>query len=121
MSTQTYQDLLLWQKVHRLVLVVYRATKLFPADERYALTSQLRRSVSSIAANIVEGYARHNTKVFLNHLSMAQGSLEETKYHLLVARDLGYLVPSNHEEVLSLAEEVGKLLRSFVKGLSSRT
>lgn len=116
-----YHDLLVWQKAHEFVLATYQATRRFPADERFALTAQVRRSVLSIAANIVEGFARRNDNIFLNHLSVARGSLEETKYHLLVARDLEYLTHEEYENLLHLAHQVGKLLHAFKKGLSSRT
>lgn len=117
MSTRTYQGLVVWQKAHVLVLAVYRASKLFPTGERFALTSQVRRSASSVAANIVEGYARRNDNVFLNHLSMAKASLEETKYHLLVAKDLEYLPMTGYTALIKQADEVGRLLHSFMKSL----
>ena len=120
MKATTYRDLVLWQKAHQLVLFVYRLSRGFPPDERFALVSQVRRSASSIAANIVEGHARHNTNVFLNHLSVARGSLEETKYHLLVARDLGYLSGSEYEKIDQLANEVGRLLHAFQQSLRAK-
>jgi len=121
MSTRTYQDLVVWQKAHYLVIKVYKATKLFPADERYTLVAQVRRSVASVAANIVEGYARNNNGIFLNHLGMAQGSLEETKYHLLVARDLGYISDKEYQQLLAAAEEVGRLLRAFMNNMRPKS
>lgn len=114
---KTYNDLIVWQKAHELVLVVYRATRKYPADERYCLVSQTRRSVSSVAANIVEGFSRKTLNNYLNHLDIANGSLEETKYHLLVARDLGYITVKEYDFLLKLSEDVGRLLNGLINSL----
>ena len=86
-----WKDLKVWEKAHNLVLEVYRITSRFPKEELYALTTQLRRSSASVAANIVEGQSRNTTKEYLQFLYNARGSLEETRYHLLLAKDLEYL------------------------------
>jgi four helix bundle protein len=89
-----YEDtskLIVWQKSHELVLKVYGITKDFPRDELFGLTSQVRRAAVSVPSNIVEGKARGSNKDFKRFLLIARGSLEETKYQLLLAKDLKYI------------------------------
>src|SRR5713226_1255009 len=88
---QRFTDLKVWQRSHALVLHVYRLTKSFPSDERYGLTSQLRRAVLSVPTNIAEGSKRHTNPEYARFLNIAEGSLAETEYLLMVSRDLGYL------------------------------
>jgi len=113
----TFRNIKVWQKAHELVLEIYRQTKLFPYSERYGLTSQLRRSAASIATNIVEGYKRKSDKAFYNYLNMADGSLEETKYHLLLAHDLKYLKETEYNKLANIADEIGKMLYGFQRKL----
>ncbi len=87
----TFEKLAVWQKAHNLVLSIYSSTLSFPKEEMYGLTSQLRRASISIPTNIVEGRARGSTPDFIRFLRIARGSLEETEYLLLAARDLQYL------------------------------
>ena len=101
MSVKTFKDLIVWQKSHALVLAVYKTTKQFPVEEKFGLTSQLRRSTSSIPTNIVEGHKRKTTKDYLHFLNLADSSLEETKYHIILSKDLGYL---QEEEFHKLTE-----------------
>jgi four helix bundle protein len=105
-----FQDLIVWQKAHALTLEVYAVTKGFPAEERFGLTSQLRRSCSSIPANIAEGAARATRPEFRQFLNVAMGSAAETEYHLILARDLGYLVPSVQQALDSHLAEVKRML-----------
>ncbi len=88
-------------------------TKIFPIEERYGITSQLRRSASSVATNIVEGYARKGRLEYVRFLNISNGSLEETKYHLILARDLKYFPNLQFESLFSLCEEIGKMLHSL--------
>lgn len=90
MSIQTFRDLLVWQKSHKLVLSVYQISISFPTEEKFGITSQLRRSAASIPTNIVEGHKRKSLKEYLHFLNISEASLEETKYHLLLSNDLGY-------------------------------
>ena len=83
---RTFKDLIVWQKSHNLVLKVYKVTEKFPAYERYSLVDQIRRSSVSVAANIVEGYQK-GRKEYLRFLDISRGSLEETKYFLLLSHD----------------------------------
>ena len=102
-----------------MVLEVYKLTNSFPSSEKFALVSQIRRSASSIAANIVEGNARKHKKEFTQFLYIANGSLEETKYHLLLVRDLGYIGDYDYENVCDQAEMVGKMIGGLIKYLKA--
>jgi four helix bundle protein len=110
-----FEALPVFQEAHKLVLSVYKTTKTFPQDERFDLVSQLRRAVSSIAANIVEGNGRIYRKEFVNFLSIATGSLEETKYHLLLSRDLRYINQDSYQELCDQTEVVGRQLTGLLK------
>ena len=119
-AARTFQDLKVWQKAHQLVLVVYQATRSFPREERYGLTSQMRRAAVSVPANIAEGFTIRGTKDKLSFYNISQASLEELKYYMILAKDLGYL-DSNRTLWLG-AEEVGKMLAAWSDALrSSRT
>jgi len=113
----TFKSIKVWQKAHALVLNIYKVTKEFPIAERYGLTAQLRRSAASVATNIVEGYKRRSDKDFAHFLNMADTSLEETKYHLFLAYELSFLEKNAYEQMLSLADEVGRMLYGFQKKL----
>jgi four helix bundle protein len=106
------EDLLVWQKAHQLVLAVYVATKTFPKDELYGIVSQLRRAAASVPANIAEGFRRRTKTEKQRFLTIAHGSLEETRYFLILSRDLGYYDVS---EMILLADEVSKLLTLYFK------
>ncbi|MEM6288553.1 MAG: four helix bundle protein, partial [Bacteroidota bacterium] len=88
---QPFQNLRVWQDAHALTLDVYRASRLFPADERFGLTNQLRRAASSVGANLAEGSSRRTDADFARFVQIAVGSVSEVENHLLLARDLGYL------------------------------
>lgn len=116
---QTFNDLLVWQKAHQLTLRVYYATKAFPTEERYGITSQLRRAVYSVPSNIVEGFRRPSIRDSVRFYTIADASLEEVKYFLLLSKDLGYVTTKNYTELLSNTEEVGKLLTGWIKSQRS--
>lgn len=118
-KVQTFQDLIVWQKAHALTLQVYEATKLFPSDERYGITSQMRRAAYSVPSNIVEGHSRRGRREFQQFLSIAAGSLAEVRYFLILARDLGHLDLEDYEKLWQSAEEVGRILYSFTKSLNA--
>ncbi len=113
----TFKNIKVWQKAHEMVLEIYKITKEFPSSEKYGLTAQLRRSAASVATNIVEGYKRRSDKDFAHFLNIADGSLEETKYNLLLACDLKYFGKNNYERLSALADEVGRMLSGFQKKL----
>ena len=109
-----FKDLIVWQRAMELVKAVYALSKAFPADERYALTDQLRRAVTSIPSNIAEGSGRASNADYGHFLSIARGSLYETMTQLQVAVDLGY-IPAISPELESLMSEVGRMLTSMLK------
>lgn len=115
----TFKDIKVWQKAHELVLEIYKVTKKFPNSEKYGLIAQLRRSAVSVATNIVEGYKRRSDKDFAHFLNIADGSLEETKYHLLLSYDLRYIDKNDYERLTILSDEVGRMLFGFQKKLTT--
>lgn len=118
MKLKNYQDLIAWQKSMDLVEDVYRASKDFPREEIYALTSQIRRAAVSIPSNIAEGQGRRTTADFLRHLSIAYGSLCEVETQILIARRLKYIAQARLDDVMSRAGEVGRLLNGLMASLS---
>lgn len=114
---QHYSKLRIWQRSHRLVLAVYRATKVFPVEERYGLTSQLRRAALSVPANVVEGSKRASSRDYSHFLNIAEGSLAEAEYLILVSRDLKYIAENGATQLLSETTELQKMLHSFRKTL----
>lgn len=107
---KSFEHLIVWQKAHRIVLDVYRFTDNFPRSEIYGLTSQLRRSAVSIPANIAEGFKKRGRADKVRFLNIAQGSLEECRYYLILAKDLSYGDTSSLQPQL---EEVSKLLEAY--------
>lgn len=107
---KSFQDLIVWQKAHAFVLCVYEATQAFPKTETYGLTSQFRRAAVSIPANIAEGFRKQSEADKGRFLNIAEGSLEECRYYLILARDLAYIEINNLWE---MSEEVGRLLNGY--------
>jgi four helix bundle protein len=112
MATQKFQELLVWQKAHLFVLEVYKYSKSFPKEEVYALSSQFKRAAVSIAANIAEGYKKKGKADKARLMNIAQGSLEECQYYLILSNDLGY---GNNDNLKLLLDEVGKMLESYIQ------
>ena len=112
--TDKFEDLKVFDEEHKPTLLIYEVTKNFPKSENFGLISQIRRSSASVAANIVEGNSRGHKKEFLQFLYLANGSLEETKYHLLLAKDLSYINVEDYDLVHSQSELVGKLLKGLI-------
>jgi four helix bundle protein len=115
---RNFRELTVWEKTHELVLEVYRVSKVFPSDERYGLTVQLRRAVVSVASNIAEGCGRGSDKDFSRFLGIAAGSASEAEYQLLLARDLGYLLDDDYRHLNSKINEVKRILNSFIQSLT---
>src|SRR6266567_9231246 len=103
---QNYEDLQVWRKAHDLTLQIYRDTQCFPSEERFGLTSQIRRSCSSIGANLAEGCGRRSDPEMARFVQIAMGSGAELSYHLLLARDLGLLKDSEYMKLNSNLSEV---------------
>ena len=114
MAAKTFQDLIVWQKAHQFVLDVYALTAEFPKAELYGLTSQLRRATVSVPANIAEGFKKRTKPDKARLMNIAQGSLEECRYYLILTKDLNYGDTSSHQLQL---EEVSKLLDAYVRTL----
>ena len=110
-----FESLVVWQKSHELTLKIYEITKLFPREEIFGITSQIRRASYSIPANIVEGRKKSTTAHKLSFLGHSIGSLEEVKYFLLLSKDLGYITQTIYDEIFPLTEEIGRLLNGYEK------
>lgn len=108
----SFEDLIVWQNGHQLVLEVYRLTKGFPQTEQYGITSQMRRAAYSIPSNIAEGFAKRGVKNKLRFYNIAQGSLQELKYFVILSSDLEY--HQNRTLLTDRLDEVGKLLSSYI-------
>lgn len=119
-DVQSYRDLRVWQSAMDLAENCYRLTKSFPRDEMFGLTSQIRRSASSIPANIAEGNGRELTRSYVQSLRIAQGSLKELETHLLLAGRVGLLSSASLSEALEQCEAVGKMLRALIRRLQER-
>jgi four helix bundle protein len=116
----SFTELTVWQRAHELVLLVYRLTANFPRSELFGMVSQLRRASASVAANIAEGFGRRTTKELLRSLQIAAGELEETRYFLILSRDLGYVAPPRFEEGRVLCDSVGQLINALGRSLKRR-
>lgn len=118
---KSFKDLLVWQKAFELVLAVYAATRSFPSDERFGLTSELRKTARSLPYNIAEGHKRPTTADYLRFLGIAAGSGGELETQLLLAERLAYLTPDQAEDLLDRYREVERMLAGLVRSLESRT
>ena len=112
-----FQDLRVWQNAHKLTLEIYQYTRKFPQNEIFSLTAQLRRSASSVSANIAEGFWRETTKEFIRFLYNSRGSIGETINHLILAKDLEYIddnvLTSLTERYQTLAKSINSLIKSL--------
>jgi four helix bundle protein len=114
---ESHRDLVVWQKSMDLAVLAYRFTASFPADERYGLTSQIRRACSSVPANIAEGYGRESSGAYAHHLKVAQGSLKEFETHTELAHRVGLLDEPAMVSLLNPSVEIGKMLRSLIRAV----
>lgn len=112
-----FRELKVWEKAHQLTLAVYQATATFPKDELYGLTSQIRRACASIPANIAEGCGRGGDAELGRFLQIAMGSANELEYHLLLARDLGFLNNTDYGRIANEVTEVKRMLTSLIHKL----
>jgi four helix bundle protein len=117
---QNYKDLKVWDKAHQFTLSVYEITKGFPKEEIYSLTNQIRRSSSSIPANIAEGCGKNSQNDFANFLNIALGSSNEAEYFLILSRDLGYLKQENFDILFTLINDVKGMLISLIGKVRSK-
>jgi len=118
---KSYRDLIVWQKAVGLVADLYAATRHFPADEVYGITSQLRRAAISIPSNIAEGFGRNSKPDFGRHLNIAIGSLYELQTQLEIAHRLSYLGKASFDDLYGLTRELEAMLRSLLKSLKAKS
>lgn len=119
-AVRNYRELVVWQKGMDLVEHVYSASRLWPKEEIYGLTGQIRRAAVSVPSNIAEGQGRASTKEFLHHLSIAHGSLRELETQTLLAQRLGYLSDEASDHIPDYSAEVGRLLNGLMNALNVR-
>ena len=119
-SIRSYRELIVWQKSIDLTVRTYGLTRHFPAEERYGLTSQMRRAAASVPANIAEGHARRSTGEFLQFLGIARGSLAEVETFLTLSERLDLIQSETSDSLLQDCAEINKMLTGLMRSLSSR-
>jgi len=120
MVLRSCEDLDAWKAAHQMTLAVYRVTKMFPRDEQFGLTSQMRRAAVSIEANLAEGFGRRSPREMLRYARIADGSLQEVKCYIRLTRDLDYIDDEQHENLSQRAGRVGALLGGLQTHLGRR-
>jgi four helix bundle protein len=116
-TRQGFRDLIGWQKAVKLTVAIYEVTRGWPRDEQFGLTSQVRRAVVSVPANIAEGHGRTGPNEFLHHLSIAFGSLCEVETHLVLAEHLGYLPANAAQDLFDLLTELRRIVQGLIRSL----
>ncbi len=116
-----FDDLEVWKLSHELTLEVYKLTRKFPSEERFRLIDQLCRAAASVPTNICEGTGRSTNKDFIHFLYISRGSLQETKYLILLAKDLGYITIEENNSLVDRCYKVGKLLNSLINKIGERS
>lgn len=120
-AINSYRDLKVWQEAMALAEACYRLSEIFPRDELYGLSAQIKRSSVSVAANIAEGHGRESTGSFIQHLRIAQGSLKETETHALIAVRVGLLSAEEIIELMQKCDSLGRQLRALIRSLQQRS
>jgi len=120
MKIKSFKDIRVWKNAHQITLEIYKITEKYPKEERFGLTSQLRKASSSICANIVEGYYRNTTKELINFLYIARGSTGECMYFLLLAHRLKYLNKKQFDKLESSYKIIIKQINAWIKSLKER-
>ena len=113
-AARSFRDLVVWQQAHAFVLVVYRYTAGLPKPETYGLSLQMRRAAISIAANVAEGFAKRTKPEKARYLNIAEGSVEESRYYLILAQDLGY---GETQTLTNALEDVSRLLNAYARAI----
>ncbi|MCB0382985.1 MAG: four helix bundle protein [Psychroserpens sp.] len=116
---KSYRDLIVWQKSVTMATLIYKLVSTFPDEEKYELTSQIKRSSVSVPSNIAEGYGRNYTKDYARFLQIARGSLFEMQTQFQIALNLDFIKEIDLDEIKSLSEEIEKMLNVLIKKLSS--
>jgi four helix bundle protein len=117
---KTYRDLVVWQKAILFVTQIYKALKVFPQEELYALTSQMKRSAVSIPSNIAEGYGRKSKKDYIRFLQIAMGSIFEMQTQLEISKNLKFLSESNFNELFESSREIERMLSSLISKINNK-
>ena len=120
MKIERFTDLRVWKQAHELTLLIYRLSGAFPRSERFGMISQIRRSASAVPANIAEGFGRRTTRELLRSIQIARGELEETRYFLILARDLGHVQRSEFDRATEACDSVGRLINALASSLNKR-
>ena len=113
-AARTFRDLIVWQKAHEYALATYTFTGSFPRTETYGLSSQMRRAAVSIPANIAEGFRKRGRADKARFMNVAEGSIEESRYYLILAQDLGY---GQTDALMNLLEEISRLINAYARAI----
>ncbi|MBI2967408.1 MAG: four helix bundle protein [Bacteroidetes bacterium] len=119
-TISNFRNLDVWQKAHQLTLEVYRITKNYPQDEKFGLTSQMRRAAVSVPANIVEGFRKFGIKDKVNFYNIAHASLDELRYYFLLSKDLAYINEENLKSLDDSGEEISMMLNGLISSTKRR-
>jgi four helix bundle protein len=117
---RSFRELTVWQRAHQLVLKVFRLTEKFPRSDQFGIVAQVRRSSSSVAANLAEGFGRGTTRELLRSLQIARGELEETRYFMLLGGDLGCITKEEFEDLNLHCDSVGQLINALGRSLRGK-
>ncbi len=117
---KNYKELKVWQKAYQLCIAIYKITKHFPKEERYGLTSQIRRSAVSVPSNIAEGYGRKTTQEYMQSLYIAYGSHCELETQILLAKDLGYIKSDGFQKLQQEVGDIERMLKALIKSLQNK-
>lgn len=119
MKTSNFKDLKVWQKAFDMSIEIYNATRFFPDEEKYGLSSQMRRAAVSIPSNIAEGHGRSSKQEFIHFLSIARGSASELMTQILISQKLGFCSENITSEIISNLTEIDKMIVSLIKYLKT--
>ena len=117
MKAKTFEDLIVWQKSHQFVLEIYKMTQHFPRHELFGLISQIRKSAVSVSANTAEGFKRKGKPDKIRFFNISQSSLEEVRYYLILANDLGY---ADTKQLKTDLDEIGRMLNAYIKSIKRK-
>lgn len=120
MSVSNVENLTVFKKSHQLTLALYNLTKQFPSDEKFGLISQIRRASSSICANLMEGSHRNNSGEYRQFVGISRGSTGELKYHILLAKDLGYITSQEYLNQMKEINDISKMLHGLINSLTNK-
>ncbi len=120
-TIKSFTDLDAWREAHALAVMIYKATKHFPKEETFALTSQIRRAATSVSANIAEGFSRKTSADREHFYTMSLGSLTELQSHLMISRDVGYMILDDFKLVSTQSIKVHKILTGLIRATKQRS